>query len=229
HNDAITIQKFARKLLRGDKEQDKSVNGSTNLEKIEHNGEIYHVGDFVHIFNEVDPGLPNIAHIQKIWENKEGDKFSHVCWYYRPEQTKHQATHKFYENEVFKTSGFLDISFNDVVEKCYVLQHKDYIAGRPEGSDGMSVYLCKSRYSEQQTNFIKIKKWPGKKINLVRYDKPLVLKKVESALAANFRKSKDKNKEMTKEKNKEKPREKLKDKPKDKHKDKPRDKTREKQ
>jgi chromatin structure-remodeling complex subunit RSC1/2 len=203
HNDAIILQKLARKLLKGDTEKDKDDNKvSTNLEEVEHNGENYRVGDYVHIVNETDPNKPNVAHIHRIWENHKGVRGIYVCWYYHPEQTKHQATHKFYENEVFKTNTFHDHSFSDVIEKCYVLQYKDYISGRPKGSEDKAVYLCESRYNEHQKNFSKIKNWastmpdgvPLRKIELIKFNVPIIPKKVESALAASFRKTMEKTK-----------------------------------
>ncbi|CAB4430154.1 unnamed protein product [Rhizophagus irregularis] len=201
HNDAIILQKLARKLLKGDIDKDDNE-VSTNIDEVEHNGEIYQVGDYVHIFNEANPSKPNVAHIHRIWENNKGVKGIYVCWYYHPEQTKHQATHKFYENEVFKTNTFHDHSFNDVIEKCYVLQYKDYISGRPKGSESMSVYLCESRYNEHQKNFSKIKNWastmpdgvPYKKMELVRFKEAIIPKKVESVLVASFKKTMGKTK-----------------------------------
>ncbi|CAB5112674.1 unnamed protein product [Rhizophagus irregularis] len=164
HNDAIILQKLARKLLKGDIDKDDNE-VSTNIDEVEHNGEIYQVGDYVHIFNEANPSKPNVAHIHRIWENNKGVK-------------------------VFKTNTFHDHSFNDVIEKCYVLQYKDYISGRPKGSEGMSVYLCESRYNEHQKNFSKIKNWastmpdgvPYKKMELVRFKEAIIPKKVESIL-----------------------------------------------
>ncbi|CAG8818736.1 16635_t:CDS:2, partial [Racocetra persica] len=123
-----------------------------------------------------------------------------VCWYYHPEQTKHQVSKKFFQNEVFKTNTFHDHLVQDVLGKCFVLQVKDYVKGRPKGSENKSVYVCESRYNEGSKVFNRIKNWHHvmpkgfdfKKIELDKYETPVTLRKTESPLAAEWLAAHDK-------------------------------------
>ena len=56
HNDAIILQKLARKLLNGDTDKDDNE-VSTNLDEVVHNGEMYQVGDYVHILIQISTTL----------------------------------------------------------------------------------------------------------------------------------------------------------------------------
>ncbi|CAG8678997.1 30172_t:CDS:2, partial [Racocetra persica] len=70
YNDAKSLQRLAHNLL-GDKYV-KTKEGSEmykTFDKIEHNGETYNIGDYVHIANERDPDKPNVGHIFRIWKN----------------------------------------------------------------------------------------------------------------------------------------------------------------
>ncbi|CAG8594413.1 12375_t:CDS:10 [Cetraspora pellucida] len=201
YNDAKSLQRLAHNLL-GDKYV-KTKEGSEmykTFDKTEHNGETYNIGDYVHIINERDPDKPNVGHIFRIWKNHKGESGVNVCWYYHPEQTKHQVSKKFFENEVFKTNTFHDHSMQDVLGKCFVLQVKDYVKGRPKGSENKSVYVCESRYNEGSKVFNRIKNWHHvmpkgfdfKKIELDKYESPITLRKTESPLAAEWLAAHDK-------------------------------------
>ena len=49
------------------------------------------------------------------------------CWFYRPHETFHVASRKFYEQEVFKSDYTSSASLENVLGKCYVLFIKDYL------------------------------------------------------------------------------------------------------
>ncbi|RIB06835.1 hypothetical protein C2G38_2007116 [Gigaspora rosea] len=201
YNDAKSLQRLAHNLL-GDKYVKTKENSETykTFDKIEHNDETYNIGDYVHIVNELDPDKPNVGHIFRIWKNHKGENGVNVCWYYHPEQTKHQVSKKFFQNEVFKTNTFHDHLMQDVLGKCFVLQVKDYVKGRPKGSEDKSVYVCESRYNEGSKVFNRIKNWHHvmpkgfdfKKIELDKYEAPITLRKTESPLAAEWLAAHDK-------------------------------------
>ncbi|CAG8467825.1 18250_t:CDS:10 [Acaulospora morrowiae] len=192
YNDAVELQILSRQML-GNPDDVFKVEVATPsfMNEIEHKGEIYRIGEYVHIVNERNPSKPNVGLIFNIW--KEQNKgFVKICWYYRAEQTKHQASKKFYKDEVFKTNTFQDHPIEDIIEKCYVLPIKDYVSGRPKNSEGKMIYVCESRYTEHGNTFSKIRNWlgclprdsPVIKIELDRFESPLVLKKIGSPLTA---------------------------------------------
>ncbi|CAJ0912490.1 8605_t:CDS:2, partial [Entrophospora sp. SA101] len=153
------------------------------------------VGEYVHIYNEYDNEKPHIVHIYKLWENNKGLKGLYGCYYYRAEQTKHNLWQKFYDNEVFKTNTFQDHLIHDVLGKCCVINVNDFKTGYPKGFEGKSIYVCESRYNEISKTFNKIKNWSSLTPNdsrapAIRFEIreiPIVLNKIESPLAAEFK------------------------------------------
>ncbi|KAF9950132.1 hypothetical protein BGZ72_008157 [Mortierella alpina] len=145
------------------------------LSEVVHKGETYKVGDFVHIQNDGEPSKPTIGLIFSLWED-EKYVADYPC--------------RFYPSEVVKASGVHAHLVEDVVERCFVLQTKDYVRGRPDNwKEGLSIYVCEQRYNESYKSVTKIKNWasclpPGHKptdIQLVPHPQPLVIKKLPSA------------------------------------------------
>ncbi|CAG8568286.1 9276_t:CDS:2 [Ambispora gerdemannii] len=190
YQDAVQLQKLAQKLT-GVKSNSSNSEDLEALEEIIYKGETYQIGDFVELVNKLDSTKPNLGHIYRMWKDAKGKEGIYVCWFYRPEQTVHQANRLFWENEIFKTNTFHDYSINDVIAKCFVLQPKDYQRGRPKGSEGKNVYLCESRYREVGKYYSKIKFWDkiipeGARVGrpeLELYPEVKVIKKVPSSLA----------------------------------------------
>ncbi|KAG0249999.1 hypothetical protein BG011_008729 [Mortierella polycephala] len=160
------------------------------LSDVEHGGDTYRVGDFVHIQNDSDPSKPTIGLIFSIWEDEKGIKGIDAVWFLRPEHIIHPYASRFYPSEVVKASGVHEHLVDDILERCFVLQTKDYIRGRPENwNEGQSIYVCEQRYNDSYKSVTKIKNWasclpPGHKpgdIQLNMFSHPLVLKKLPSA------------------------------------------------
>ncbi|KAF9958085.1 hypothetical protein BGZ70_009312 [Mortierella alpina] len=160
------------------------------LSEVVHEGETYRVGDFVHIQNDGEPSKPTIGLIFSLWEDEKGVKGLDAVWFLRPENIVHPYASRFYPSEVVKASGVHAHLVEDVVERCFVLQTKDYIRGRPHNwKEGLSIYVCEQRYNESYKSVTKIKNWasclpPGHKptdIQLVPYPQPLTIKKNPSA------------------------------------------------
>ncbi|KAA8915176.1 hypothetical protein TRICI_002671 [Trichomonascus ciferrii] len=142
--------------------QDPDSNSKTSrlpLDQVEHRGEIYRVGDWVHISNLNDPAKPTIGQIFRIWKASDGQKWINACWYYRPEQTVHRHDKLFYENEVVKSGQYRDHLVDEILEKCFVMFFTKYQRGRPSGIGDRSVYCCESRYNENEKTFNKIRTW----------------------------------------------------------------------
>ncbi|KAG0254129.1 hypothetical protein BGZ95_006125, partial [Linnemannia exigua] len=160
------------------------------LQEVFHNGDVFKVGDFVHIRNESDPSKPIIGLIFGLWVDAKGVKRVDAGWFLRPEQIIVPYASRFYASEVVKMSERVDYLLDDVQGRCFVLQTKDYVRGRPVSwKEGQTIYVCEQRYNESYKSVTKIKNWanclpPGQKndsISLTPFPYPLVLKKLPSA------------------------------------------------
>lgn len=125
-----------------------------------HSGELYKVGDWVHIQNVNDLTKPIPCQIYRTWQDAEGGQFVNVCWYYRPEQTVHRFDKHFLDNEVVKTGQYRDHRIDEIVDRCFIMFFTRYFKGRPRGlSQDMEIYVCQARYNEEKFKFNKIKTW----------------------------------------------------------------------
>lgn len=159
------------------------------LDSVEHRGELYTVGDWVHISNPNDPAKPTVGQIFRLWR-ENGKTWANCCWYYRPEQTVHKWYKLFWENEVVKSGQYRDHLVDDILEKCFVMFITKYQRGRPKDIGNRSVYLCESRYNENEKTFNKIRTWKACIPDEIRntdypmdmYDKTKPIKKLYSPL-----------------------------------------------
>lgn len=156
-----------------------------------HNGELWKVGDWVHIQNPNDVTKPVVAQIYRTWQDSEGQKWVNACWYYRPEQTVHQHEKHFYPNEVVKTGQYRDHHIDEVIDRCFVMFCTRYSRGRPRGlPKDKEVYVCDSRYNEEKHKMNKIKTWASclpdevrdKDYEMDLFDGPKRTKKVPTPL-----------------------------------------------
>ncbi|EST08359.2 Bromo adjacent homology (BAH) domain protein [Kalmanozyma brasiliensis GHG001] len=142
-----------------------SSKSKTYYEHLNLKGKAFRVGDWIHLINPSEPTKPIVAQIFKVLRREDDDPdqgWVTVCWYYRPEQTFHPASKKFFQDEVVKTGYFADHHIEDILEKIMVMFYTKYIRGRPKPEywDPRSpLYVTESRYNEQQRVFHKIKSW----------------------------------------------------------------------
>ncbi|WFC99085.1 hypothetical protein MYAM1_001822 [Malassezia yamatoensis] len=126
-------------------------------------GREYHIGDWVHLMNPVDPSRPIIGQIFRFHKQRKiPGTFLTACWYYRPEQTNHTASRTFYENEVLKTGVFGEHVLEDIIEEVLVLFHTKYTKARPKAAystPGAPVYLVESKYDVHKSEFQRIQSW----------------------------------------------------------------------
>lgn len=157
-----------------------------------HNGELYKVGDWVHIQNPNDLTKPIPAQIYRTYRSQEGQSMVNVCWYYRPEQTVHRFDKHFLANEVVKTGRYRDHSIEEVEGRCFVMFTTRYFKGRPRGlSPDIEIYVCEARYNEERHQFNKIKTWASclpdevrdKDYEMDLFDHPKKMKKFPSPIA----------------------------------------------
>ena len=124
------------------------------------NGELYKVGDWIHLQNPNDLTKPMPAQIYRTFKDPSGQSMINVCWYYRPEQTVHRFDKHFFTNEIVKTGRYRDHSIDEVEGKCFIMFYTRYFKGRPRGlPNGLEIYVCRDRYNEQLAQFNTIKTW----------------------------------------------------------------------
>ncbi|KAL9102278.1 MAG: hypothetical protein Q9163_002547 [Psora crenata] len=127
---------------------------------ITHNGDIWKIGDWIHLQNPNDVTKPVVAQIYRTWQDTDGEKWINACWYYRPEQTVHQYEKHFFPHEVVKTGQYRDHRIDEIIDRCFVMFITRYSRGRPRGlGPGKEVYVCESRYNEEKHKMNKIKTW----------------------------------------------------------------------
>ena len=125
-----------------------------------HHGQLWKVGDWIHLQNPNDVTKPIVAQIYRTWQDADGEKWVNACWYYRPEQTVHQHEKHFYPAEVVKTGQYRDHRIDEIVDRCFVMFTTRYSRGRPRGlGPDKEVYVCESRYNEEKHKLNKIKTW----------------------------------------------------------------------
>jgi chromatin structure-remodeling complex subunit RSC1/2 len=197
YKDAVALQIEAGKLYDAEKAKPDEAfvddEGKVPLPNgILHNGELYKVGDWVHIHNPNDLTKPIPAQIYRTYKAPDGQSRVNVCWYYRPEQTVHRFDKHFFENEVVKTGRYTDHSINEVEGRCFIMFYTRYFKGRPRGIPaGTDVYVCQARYNETLHQFNTIKTWASclpdevrdKDYEMDLFDHPRKMKKYLSPLA----------------------------------------------
>lgn len=165
YKDAVHLQAEAQRLA---EEENAKSDSEYVMEEgripmpngILHNGELYKVGDWVHIQNVNDLTKPIPCQIYRTWQNTEGGQYINVCWYYRPEQTVHRFDKHFLENEVVKTGQYRDHRIDEIVDRCFIMFFTRYYKGRPRSlPPDMEIYVCQARYNEEKYKFNKIKTW----------------------------------------------------------------------
>lgn len=192
---AVSLQQQARVLAEQEKlkpdDDFRDEDGRLPLASIDYGGEVWKVGDWVHIRNPNDLAKPIVAQIFRTWQDREGQKWINACWYYRPEQTVHRYEKHFYEREVVKTGQYRDHPIADVIDRCYVMFVTRFNKGRPRGlSPDKDVYVCESRYNEEKFYFNKIKTWAScvpdevrdKDYEMDLFDIPHQMKKIPSPI-----------------------------------------------
>lgn len=197
HKDAVDLQAEAHRLA--DEERAKPDTDYVMDEGripmptgILYNGELYKVGDWVHIQNANDLTKPIPCQIYRTWQDPQGGQWVNVCWYYRPEQTVHRFDKHFLENEVVKTGQYRDHRIDEIIGRCFIMFFTRYYKGRPRGlPPDMDIYVCEARYNEEKFRFNKIKTWASclpdevrdKDYEMDLFDIPRKMKKMPSPIA----------------------------------------------
>ncbi|XP_012535549.1 uncharacterized protein LOC105836216 [Monomorium pharaonis] len=98
----------------------------------------------------------DIFRIERLWKNKEGERFVFGHHYLRPHETYHEPTRKFYVNEVVCAPLYEAVPCDLVAERCWVLDPHTFCKGRPVGSTPEHTYVCEYRVDRAARLFTKV-------------------------------------------------------------------------
>ncbi|XP_021387841.2 histone-lysine N-methyltransferase ASH1L isoform X2 [Lonchura striata] len=98
----------------------------------------------------------DIFRIEKLWKNDKEERFAFGHHYFRPHETHHSPSRKFYHNELFRVPLYEIIPLEAVVGTCCVLDLYTYCKGRPKGVKEQDVYICDYRLDKSAHLFYKI-------------------------------------------------------------------------
>ncbi|XP_065143905.1 histone-lysine N-methyltransferase ASH1L [Paramisgurnus dabryanus] len=98
----------------------------------------------------------DIFRIEKLWKNENGERFAFGHHYFRPHETHHSPSRRFYHNELFRVPLYEIIPLEAVVGMCCVLDLYTYCKGRPKGVKEQDVYICDYRLDKSAHLFYKI-------------------------------------------------------------------------
>uniref|UniRef100_A0A3B3BKN0 Ash1 (absent, small, or homeotic)-like (Drosophila) n=1 Tax=Oryzias melastigma TaxID=30732 RepID=A0A3B3BKN0_ORYME len=98
----------------------------------------------------------DIFRIEKLWKNEKGERFAFGHHYFRPHETHHSPSRRFYQNELFRMPLYEIIPLEAVVGPCCVLDLYTYCKGRPKGVKEQDVYICDYRLDKSAHLFYKI-------------------------------------------------------------------------
>ncbi|TKR92680.1 hypothetical protein L596_007287 [Steinernema carpocapsae] len=142
----------------------KDVSTKVELDKISVGNIEYQAGDYCYVSPADDStAQPHILKIQKLCKDddeKDGGFLIYGFWCYRPRETFHLVTRKFYPNEVFLTPFTDTVVANRLQGKCLVMYADDFLKRKAVGFDEKDVFVCEQRYLGKQLHFKRLRTWP---------------------------------------------------------------------
>ncbi|KAM8884471.1 histone-lysine N-methyltransferase ASH1L isoform 1-T1 [Synchiropus picturatus] len=108
------------------------------------------------LLSHVNRDKLDIFRIEKLWKNEKGERFAFGHHYFRPHETHHSPSRRFYQNELFRMPLYEIIPLEAVVGPCCVLDLYTYCKGRPKGVKEQDVYICDYRLDKSAHLFYKI-------------------------------------------------------------------------
>ncbi|XP_067354003.1 histone-lysine N-methyltransferase ASH1L isoform X1 [Channa argus] len=108
------------------------------------------------LLSHINRGKLDIFRIEKLWKNEKGERFAFGHHYFRPHETHHSPSRRFYQNELFRMPLYEIIPLEAVVGTCCVLDLYTYCKGRPKGVKEQDVYICDYRLDKSAHLFYKI-------------------------------------------------------------------------
>uniref|UniRef100_A0A8C5PI26 ASH1 like histone lysine methyltransferase n=1 Tax=Leptobrachium leishanense TaxID=445787 RepID=A0A8C5PI26_9ANUR len=108
------------------------------------------------LLSHVNRDKLDIFRIEKLWKNEKGERFAFGHHYFRPHETHHSPSRRFYQNELFRVPLYEIIPLEAVVGTCCVLDLYTFCKGRPKGVKEQDVYICDYRLDKSAHLFYKI-------------------------------------------------------------------------
>ncbi|CAD6186179.1 unnamed protein product [Caenorhabditis auriculariae] len=167
----------------------KKLEGEVDLESFEKEGKTFKAPCFAYIARTDDKKLPpHIMRIERIFKNENGDEAVQGSWVYRPNETLHLASRKFFANEVFITPFFDTVLAERLIGQCTVVFVKTFVNNEIRGVEPNDVYACEWRYHGKPKYFLKIKQWEyadeDEKLDLLPRERPISPERTISEFAA---------------------------------------------
>ena len=104
----------------------------------------------------------DIFRVERLWINNKGERFAFGYHYLRPNETFHEASRKFFRNEVFRIPIYEVLPLDSIWKQCWVLDLATFCKGRPKGALEEDVYICEYRVDKKARLFDKIPKSSSK-------------------------------------------------------------------
>ncbi|KAJ8304065.1 hypothetical protein KUTeg_017648 [Tegillarca granosa] len=101
-----------------------------------------------------------IFRIERLWKDESEKNFAFGHSYFRPHETFHEPSRKFFPNEVFRVPIYEIVSFDMIIGHCCVMDLNTYCKGKPKGIRDQDVYICEYRLDKTAHLFYKISKHP---------------------------------------------------------------------
>ncbi|OON18820.1 Bromodomain protein, partial [Opisthorchis viverrini] len=127
---------------------------------VHQNGFLVKLGDFLYVPAAVDSTERHIVRVDKLWKSVTQNMiFFSGPWFIAPTAVEHLPTRVFYPKEVFLTSAeHATHALASATGKCFVMRPVDYCQARPTEFNDHDVYLCDSKYFEDERVIRKLKK-----------------------------------------------------------------------
>ncbi|XP_070541965.1 histone-lysine N-methyltransferase ASH1L-like isoform X2 [Ptychodera flava] len=100
----------------------------------------------------------DVFRVEKLWKNEKGDRFAFGHHYFRPHETHHTPSRKFYHNELFRVPLYEIIPLEAIVGLCCVMDLYTYCKGKPIGYKEQDTYICEYRLDKTAHLFYPIGK-----------------------------------------------------------------------
>ncbi|KAL5005481.1 hypothetical protein ScPMuIL_018937 [Solemya velum] len=132
----------------------------------------------------INPDKLDIFRVESLWKTDSGEKYALGHFYIRPQETYHEPSRKFFQNEVFRLPVYEIIPLEIVVGDCYVVDLNTYCKGRPKNVREQDIYICEYRVDKTAHLFFKINKqrYPinTKSYCFDKFEKRLIMKRTYS-------------------------------------------------
>ncbi|XP_062595133.1 histone-lysine N-methyltransferase ASH1L-like isoform X1 [Saccostrea cucullata] len=112
------------------------------------------------VISEIGQDKLDIFRIERLWKDENGRNFAFGHNYYRPHETFHEPSRKFFPNEVFRMPIYEIIPFDAIVGSSCVMDLNTFCKGRPKGTREQDIFICEYRMDKTAHLFYKISKHP---------------------------------------------------------------------